>query len=124
MSTFLLDANLAPKTAAFLRETFGLDVVHQRDVLPGSPSDEEVAAYAKREGRVIVTFDLGFAERYAQQGRGQLGIVVLRLQNHRRLAVEQVLARFFASDAPSIDLDTSLVIIQEHRVRVRQPFLS
>lgn len=121
MSTFLLDANLSPKTAAFLRETFDLDVVHQRDVLPGSPSDEEVAAYAKREGRIILTFDLGFGERYAHQDRGQLGIVVLRLHNHRRLAVEQVLARFFATDAPTINLETSLVIIEEHRVRVVSP---
>lgn len=42
MSKDLLDANLSPKTAAFLIETFGFDVVHQDDILPGSPTDDEV----------------------------------------------------------------------------------
>lgn len=98
MSKFLLDANLSPKTAVFLSESFGLDAVHQRDVLPGSPKDEEIIALAKREGRII-----------------------LRLRNQRRLAVEQTLTRFFQEQAPGIALDTSLVTIEGATVRVTTP---
>jgi len=119
VSKFLLDANLSPKTAAFLTETFGFDVAHQDDILPGSPTDDEVVQVAQREKRVIITFDRGFGEQYYQQERGQLGVIVLRLRNQRRPNVEQTLARFFQEAAPPIALDTSLVIIDEGTVRVR-----
>jgi predicted nuclease of predicted toxin-antitoxin system len=119
VSKFLLDANLSPNTAAFLTETFGLDVVHQDDILPGSPTDDEVVEVAKGQQRVIITFDRGFGEQYYQQERGQLGVIVLRLRNQRRPSVEQTLARFFRDEAPNLDLDTSLVIIDEGTVRVR-----
>ena len=66
MTKFLLDANLSPKTAAFL-----------------------------------------------------FGIIVLRLRNQRRLAVEQTLTRFFQEQAPPITPDTSLVIIEDAGIRVR-----
>ncbi len=118
MSKFLLDANLSPKTRAFLEEALGLDA---EDLLTRSLShlpDEEVIALAKREQRVIITFDRGFGERYYHQERGQLGIIVLRLSNQRRLVVEQSLSRFFEAEAPHIDLDTSLVIIEDAGVRV------
>jgi 8-oxo-dGTP pyrophosphatase MutT (NUDIX family) len=50
VSTFLLDANLSPRTSAFLSDTFGLDVVHQGDVLPGSPTEVgRVREAARRE---------------------------------------------------------------------------
>jgi predicted nuclease of predicted toxin-antitoxin system len=121
VSKFLLDANLSPKTAVFLSESFGLDAVHQRDVLPDSPKDEEIIALAKREGRIIITFDKGFGERYYHLERGQLGIIILRLRNQRRLAVEQTLTRFFQEQASGIALDTSLVTIEGATVRVTIP---
>jgi len=119
VSKYLLDANLSPKTVAFLTETFGFDVVHQDDILPGSPTDDEVVEVAKREKRVIITFDRGFAEQYYQQERGCLGVIVLRLRNQRRPNVEHTLARFFQDEAPNLDLDSSLVLIDEGTVRVR-----
>jgi predicted nuclease of predicted toxin-antitoxin system len=118
VSRFLLDANLSPKTRAFLQDVLGLDA---EDLLTRSLSDlpdEEVIALAKNEGRVIITFDRGFGERYYHQERGQVGIIVLRLSNQRRLVVEQTLARFFQTQAATIDLGTSLVIIEDAGLRV------
>jgi predicted nuclease of predicted toxin-antitoxin system len=77
VTRLLLDANLSPKTAAFLSESFDLDAVHQREVLSGSPTDEEVLALAEREQRVIITSDRGFGERYYHHERGQVGIIHL-----------------------------------------------
>jgi predicted nuclease of predicted toxin-antitoxin system len=118
VSTFLLDANLSPQTAAFLRETLGLDVVHQRDVLPGSPTDDEMVALAVRERRVIITFDTDFGEIHHFRGHGTLGVIQLQLRNQTVEAVNRVLARFFTHDAAGLDLDHSLVTIEEHQVRV------
>jgi predicted nuclease of predicted toxin-antitoxin system len=118
VSKFLLDANLSPKTRAFLQDVLGLDA---EDLLTRSLSDlsdEEVIGLAKTEGRVIITFDRGFGERYYHQERGQVGIIVLRLSNQRRFVVEQALARFFQTQAATIKLDTSLVIIEDAGLRV------
>ena len=63
MSKFLLDANISPETAEFLRTTLGLDAV----ALPREQltlKDPEIVALAKVQGRVIVTFDLDFGELY------------------------------------------------------------
>lgn len=121
MSRYLLDANVSPNTAQFLRDTFGVDAIHQRDVLAGSPRDEEIVARAKLDGHFIITFDLGFGERYYRQERGQVGVIVLRLRNQRRPSVEQALSRFFHREARTLNLDTSLVVIEETTVRTIGP---
>jgi predicted nuclease of predicted toxin-antitoxin system len=70
MSKFLLDATLSPRAAIYLQKSLGLEVVHQGDVLPGAPTDDEIAAFASRSNRVIVTFDTDFGEIYhLRQGR-------------------------------------------------------
>lgn len=115
MSKFLLDVNLSPQTGAFLRETFAFDVV--RSAPPELP-DEEVIAHAKREQRVIVTLDQDFGEIYYLRERGRVGVLVLRLRDQTVASVNRVLAAFFHTQAPTIDLDTSLVVLDEHQVRV------
>ncbi|HEX6506161.1 MAG TPA: DUF5615 family PIN-like protein [Chloroflexota bacterium] len=96
MNAFLLDANLSPQAAAFLRETHGIDVVHQRDVLPGSPTDLEIVALAKKHHRVIITFDTDFGEIHHFRERGEVGIIQLQLRNQTVEAGNRVLSRFFA----------------------------
>lgn len=64
MNRCLLDANLAPRTATFLIATFGFDVVALLDLGLAHVDDDEVIAIAKREQRVIITFDLGFGRLY------------------------------------------------------------
>ena len=116
---FLLDANLSPRTAAFLIATFGFDVV----ALMGSGfahlRDEQVIELAKREQRVLITFDLGFGKLYHRYERGRVGIIVLRLAHQSAASVNQVLGRFFADPtSAAIPLERSLVVIDEARVRV------
>jgi hypothetical protein len=67
---------------------------------------------------VIVTFDQDFGEIYHFRERGRLGVIVLRPEDQTVESVNNLLDRFFPIQAPTIDLDTSLVILSESRVRI------
>lgn len=58
---FLLDANLSPETADFLRSLV-FDVKSLIEEGLGDLDDEEVIKITRRENRILVTFDLDFAE--------------------------------------------------------------
>lgn len=118
MSRFLLDANLSPTTADFLRDRFNFDVAALRDVASGSPTDLEVVALAQRTGRVIITFDTDFGELYHFRERGTLGIIVLELRDQTVESVNRTLGAFFRAGTADIDLESSLVIIQPGMIRV------
>jgi predicted nuclease of predicted toxin-antitoxin system len=121
MTKFLLDANLSPKTAQFLSQTFGLDAVSLVTLGQGGLADADVIALAEAEDRVIITLDLDFGELYHQRAAGEIGVMILRLRDETRTAVEAALARFFRTVAVTIDLDRTLVIIEETRIRVVRP---
>lgn len=117
MSRFLLDANLSLETAAFLRESLQLDAV---SLTPEQLTlkDPQIVALARSQGRVIITFDLDFGELYHFREQGQLGVIILRLEDQTVESVNAVLATFFASNLTDVDLDRSLVVIDERRVRI------
>jgi predicted nuclease of predicted toxin-antitoxin system len=121
VSTFLLDENLSPETGAYLTSVFGFDVTDIITEKLRNITDLEIVAYAKVQRRVIITFDLDFGEIYHLRERGNLGVVILRLEDQTVESVNRALERFFRVDAPSIDLDHSLVVIEEKRVRVNRP---
>ena len=121
MSAFLLDADLSPKLARFLTATFGFDVESLLALDLGHLPDTEVVTLAKHQGRVIATLDEDFGEIYYRHERGAIGIIYLRVQDQANVAVTRVLERLFREEAPSINLDRSLVVVTEHRVRVVGP---
>src|SRR5512144_2037746 len=84
--------------------------------LPSCPMRR--SSRAKREQRVIVTLDQDFGEIYYLRERGRVGVLVLRLRDQTVASVNRVLAAFFHTQAHDIDLDTSLVVLDEHQVRV------
>ena len=118
MSKFLLDTNLSPKLIHFLESEFHFDVI--QIIIPSIP-DEEVIKLAKKEKRVIITFDKDFGEAYHLREHGKVGIIALRLSDQRTEIVINTLQRFFASEAENIDLDTALVIIDDTRIRIVRP---
>lgn len=118
MSKFILDANLSPETRRYLADTFSLDVIDLITQNLYSLTDNEVVALAKEQGRVIITFDRDFGEIYHFREKGNVGVIVLRLENQTVESVNAVLARFFVGQAETIDLDTTLVMLDEHRVRI------
>lgn len=118
MSTFLLDANISPKIGKFLHADFGFDVASILGRGLGQIPDEQVITIAKQEQRVIITFDKDFGEAYYLRERGTIGIITLSLSDQRTERVREVLGRFFRTEARHIELGTSLVILEETRVRI------
>lgn len=118
MPRFLLDANLSPESAAFLRTTFGFDAVDLLTLGQSHLTDREIVAMAKREERVVITFDLDFGQIYHRWERGQIGAIVLRLEDQTVESVNRVLGRFFTNVAATVTLERSLVVLDEARVRI------
>ncbi len=102
----------------FLAGSLGLDVIDLLSENRGALRDEDVVALAKELRRVVITFDLDFGEIYHSREKGKLGVIVLRLEDQTVQSVNRVLARFFNNEAAALDMDRSLVIISEHRIRI------
>ncbi len=120
MTRLLLDANLSPQTRRYLVEEFGFDVVDLLSSDRGALDDDVVAALAVKQRRVIVTFDLDFGPIYRRWTGGDLGVVILRLEDQTVEAVNLALGRFFREDASTIARQAALVVVDETRVRVVQ----
>jgi predicted nuclease of predicted toxin-antitoxin system len=114
---FLLDMGLAQSTAAFLR-TQSHDAVHLREDGLQRLGDEQIVEKAQREGRVILTHDLGFGQIIALSRRQLPSVITFRLDNMQPAQVNhyltEVLARFTAELQVGV-----LVSVHEKAIRVR-----
>lgn len=112
----LLDANLSPETAIFLRkEGFNVKSLIEEGI--GGIEDERVVHIAKKERRIIVTFDLDFGEIYYFAYEKRFGVIVLRLDDQRVENVNMTLGRFLQS-RQSKEIQKKLVILRETEVRI------
>ncbi len=84
----------------------------------GGEPDPDLAAVCRREGRVLVTLDVGFADLRSYPPQEQAGIIVLRLRRQDKPHVVGVLRRLLPL-LESEPLSRRLWIIDEERVRVR-----
>ena len=98
--------------------TDGHDVVHAQDIDLGRATDREILEHAAADSRILVTFDLDFAEIVALQQSDRERVVLLRLQNTRN---ENVLARLrLALMECAEELDSgAIVVVEDGRYRVR-----
>lgn len=117
MFKFLLDANLSPNTAGCLRD-LGFDVKSITGEKLGYLLDEGVVQMAKKEGRIIITFDLDFGEIYHEKEHGKIGIIVLRLNDQTPENTNFVLGQFLNKNISRLKLNTkSLIVIKESGIR-------
>ena len=115
---FLLDANISPETAIFLR-SFGFEVKSLIEAGLGGINDAEVAKIAEREKRVIITFDLDFGEMYFFASKKKFGVIVLRLDDQRVETVNAVLKRFFETGRTVLTRRSrKLIILTETEMRI------
>lgn len=89
----LLDANISPETAIFLR-SFGFNVKSLIEEGLGGLEDDAVARIAAKEKRVLITFDLDFGEMYYFAVNKTFGVIVLRLGDQRVETVNKILGQF------------------------------
>ena len=116
MPKLLLNANISPETASFLRN-LGFDVKCLLEENLGKINDEEVVSLAKKENRIIVTFDLDFGQIYHFREQGKVRIVILRLGNQTVESVNTALEKFFKDFEKEERLQQGLVVVEEDRYR-------
>ncbi|MBI3305149.1 DUF5615 family PIN-like protein [Candidatus Parcubacteria bacterium] len=90
----LLDANISPETAMFLR-SLGFDVESLIEEGLGGLDDVAVVERARKTRRVLITFDLDFGELYYFSARRAFSIIILRLDDQRVENVNVALQKFF-----------------------------
>ncbi len=114
---FKLDENLPVELAALLRRA-GHDVATVLDQGLGGAKDPELAFLCAEEGRVLVTFDIDFADISTYPPEASSGIVVLRLRNQSRANVLETGLRLVPALSDSL-AQGELWIVEESRIRVR-----
>jgi len=114
---FLADMGLDLRVVTWLREQ-GYDATHLREEGLHRMPNGDIFAKALAEDRIILTFDLDFAEIAALSRAGKVGVIVFRLHNTRTRHVIARLAAVLADCAR--DLDRGVVVaVEESRHRVR-----
>ncbi|MGH9509924.1 MAG: DUF5615 family PIN-like protein [Terriglobales bacterium] len=115
---FKIDENLPGEIAEMLRSALHEASTVAEQGLAGA-TDERVVEVCVREGKVLVTLDLDFADVGAYPPHQYPGIVVLRVyrqdRNHVLGAFRRVLALL-----PHESVEHRLWIVEEDRIRIRR----
>jgi len=114
---FLVDANLSPRVAAWLR-SLGHDAAHVFDLDMAAGRDEQILARAAEESRILLTSDLDFGEIQARSS-GSGSVVILRLRSHASARVIARLGQALAPATPALE-NGAIVTIEEARLRIRR----
>jgi predicted nuclease of predicted toxin-antitoxin system len=115
---FKLDENM-PEDLATDLATLGHDAATCRQEGLAGGRDATVAAHAKAEGRILVTFDLDFSNVHNFPPAGHTGIVVFRLHSQAIPACRLAFTRLLTS-VPEGDFDGNLIVVEDTRVRIRR----
>ncbi|HEY2294275.1 MAG TPA: DUF5615 family PIN-like protein [Thermoanaerobaculia bacterium] len=115
---FLADVGISRSTAAELR-LGEHDVVHLSEVGLHRLLDEEILRLARREQRVILTFDLDFGDLLAAGAYSLPSVIIFRLQDQTPASVTPKLLSLIAERGREIE-EGAIVIVEERRYRLRR----
>jgi predicted nuclease of predicted toxin-antitoxin system len=116
---FKIDENLPIEVRELLRQS-GFDALTVLDQNLGGHPDVDVAAVCRSEGRVLLTFDLDFADATRYPPADYVGIIVLRLTTQDKPHVLDVVRALAPHLADEVALRGRLWIVEETRIRVRK----
>jgi predicted nuclease of predicted toxin-antitoxin system len=88
---FLVDNQLPPALARFIRDDLGGDAVHVMDVDLRDASDEEIWTYASSGGFIVISKDEDFVGLYLSTPGA--GLLWMRVRNYRRIHLLEVFRR-------------------------------
>ncbi len=116
---FLVDMMLSTRVAEGLRGA-GHDAVHVREYGLQRAPDEEILTRAAREQRTLISADMDFGFLLASRQDPWPSVVLLRrLAFHRSEFVVSLLLANLGQLADALE-QGSLVVLEEHRIRVRR----
>lgn len=109
---------VTPKAVAHLA-AMGHDAVHASEIGLGSKPDTEILERANAEGRVVVTADLDYPRLLAIARSTSPGVIVFRGGSYSDAEMLALLDRVLAQ-AGALDLERSITVVDQHRVRRRR----
>ena len=114
----LLDMNLPPSMAEWLRSA-GHDALHVRELGLSDAPDNEIFGRAAADERVVVTFDLDFAEIAGLTKDTGIGAVLLRLRLTGPEHLRQRLRAAFSAATPALEAG-AIVVVEDAWIRIRR----
>jgi predicted nuclease of predicted toxin-antitoxin system len=109
---------VSTSVATWLRD-HGHDATHLRDEGLQRLPNGEIFAKAHAEQRVVLTFDLDFAEIAAAAGQTLPSVVVFRLHNARSPFVISRLERVLDESSKALE-EGAIITVEDFRHRVRR----
>jgi predicted nuclease of predicted toxin-antitoxin system len=114
---FLADMGISQRVVTWLREQ-SHDAVHLRDQGLQRLANGDICTKAMQESRIILTWDLDFAEILALSRQQIVSAVIFRLHNTRSVHVIHRLERVLTESAQDLE-DGAIISVEERRHRVR-----
>ena len=115
---FLSDVGVSVSTAQILRER-GHDVLHLSEQSLHCLPDDEILALARRDGRVILTFDLDFGDLLAAGSHPLPSVILFRLRDQTPSSVAPRLLALISERTEDLEAG-ALVIVEDNRYRLRR----
>lgn len=115
---FLADVGTSRSTAEELRLR-GHDVIHLREEKLHRLPDEEILRLARRDQRVILTFDLDFGDLLAAGAFSLPSVIIFRLQDQTPASVTPKLLSLISERGREIE-EGAIVIVEDRRYRFRR----
>jgi len=114
----LADVGISMATVHALRQQ-GHDIVHLREQGLQRLPDPEIMEKARAEGRIVLTFDLDFADLLALGVSDSPSVVIFRLRDETPASVNPRLLEVL--DERSKELEKgALIVVEDSRYRMRR----
>lgn len=114
----LVDMALSPETVKALRGA-GYEAVRVSELGMAKSRDKEIVEYAAENGMVVITADLDFGDILAHVKHKKPSVIVFRLKNPSPDHVNSLLLSALPRIKNSLNKG-SIVVIEEHRIRIRE----
>jgi predicted nuclease of predicted toxin-antitoxin system len=114
---FLADMCVDIRVVGWLREQ-GHDAIHLRDEGFYRIPNGEIFKKGLKEDRIVITFDLDFAEIAALTGGEKPSVILFRLKNTRTPNVINRLSKVIQDSADDLQKG-AVIVVEESRHRVR-----
>ncbi len=115
---FLAEMGISPRTVAFLR-SLGHDTVRLDEMKLERASDREIIAWAVREERVVLTFDLDSPALLALQPENRASTLIFRTANADPEWINQRLSEYLPLLAEPLQ-EGAIVTVEDARLRMRK----
>lgn len=115
---FVADVGISVSTAEILTER-GHDVFHLSEHSLHRLPDDEILLLARRDERVVLTFDLDFGDLLAAGAHPLPSVILFRLHDQTPPSVNPRLLALLAEREEDL-LAGALVIVEDNRYRLRR----